>query len=116
MKPDINKQTTSFYDGEHRLIERRTVNSETSIRETYEYDPDGELCHIRTEISTLRYFKGFRQLPSGNFDTSRIEERVAVVPSGEVYDQWFSWEQDGAVMRTELVIRTGNGNMAKFFL
>lgn len=115
-KQNINRQTVSYYDEEHRLIERRTADSEMSVRETYEYDPEGELYHIRTEISKLTYFKGFKQFPNGNFDTRSIIEHVALVPSGEVYDQWFSWEQDGTVRKTELVIKTERGDKATFLI
>lgn len=108
--------TTRYYDEDNRLIEERTVTSEESIREVYEYDPDGDLYHIKTEINKLRYSKYYAQLPNGNYDTSRFLEQMKLVPTGEVYDQWFSWEQNGQVKKTELVIKTKNGDMARFLL
>ena len=106
--------TTRFYDEQNRLIEERTVTPEKSIRQVYEYDPDGDLYHIRTEINKLVYFKYYAQHPNGNYDTTRLLEKVEMAPTGEVYDQWFSWEQNGQVKKTELVIMTANGDMANF--
>jgi hypothetical protein len=106
--------TTRYYDEENRLIEERTVTSEESIREVYEYDPDGDLYHIRTEINKLQYHKYYAQLPGGTYDTSRLLEKVEMAPTGEVCDQWFSWEHNGQVKKTELVIRTANGDMANY--
>lgn len=106
--------TTRYYDEDNRLIEERTVTPEESVRQMYEYDPDGDLCHIRTEVKKLLYFKYYPQHPSGNIDTSRLLEYAEMAPTGEVYDQWFSWEHNGRVRKTELVIKTEDGDMATF--
>ena len=108
--------TTRFFDEQNRLIEKRTVTPEKSIRQVYEYDPDGDLYHIRTEINKLVYIKYYAQHPNGNYDTTRLLEKVEMAPTGEVYDQWFSWEQNGQVKRTELVIKTANGDLANFIV
>lgn len=106
--------TTRFYDEQDRLIEERTVTPEESVRQIFEYDPDGDLYHIKTVIYKQQLKRYYARLPSGNYDTTRQLEKTEIAPTGEVYDQWFSWEHNGQVRKTELVVKTETGDMANF--
>lgn len=106
--------TYYIYDENKRLIEERTVDVELRRSKVYEYDPDGELFRIHTENLGLWYGSGYELMPNGYFDTTRIIERVEMVPTGRSVDEWISWEEDGQVRRTEVTEKYEDGDIKKF--
>ena len=60
------------------------------VIETYEYDPDGELCHIHKKRQQERHefeYTGFRG--------SEWVEVLDYVPTGEKSDEWYEWLDGG---------------------
>lgn len=111
---EFGVKTLYTYDESGRLIEEKTLYDEQTTTKTYEYDPDGELYHTHTDNRVLSYQKGCEVLPNGNFDITRIVERVDMVPAGGATDEWISWEEDGAVRRTETVMVEGDGKKVRY--
>lgn len=106
--------TYYIYDENKRLIEERTVDEEVRRSKVYEYDPDGELIHIHTEDCGLGYAQGYELMPNGNYNTTRIIERVEMVPTGKTVDEWISWEENGQVRRTEVNVKNEEGDILKY--
>ena len=106
--------TYYIYDENKRLVEERTVDEYYRRSKVYEYDPDGELIHIHTEYLGLGYAQGYELMPNGCFDTTRIIERVEMVPTGKTVDEWISWEENGQVRRTEVSEKYEEGDIKKY--
>ena len=96
------KKTYSRYDDNGLLVEERTVCEDYLENKSFEYTPDGELFHTRTERKVLSVYWSYPVLPNGNLDTSAgLRENFGLVPTGYTEDEWISWEQDGKVRVTQ---------------
>ena len=96
------KKTFSRYDESGLLVEERNVCEDYLETKAFEYTPDGELFHTRTERKVLSVYWCYPVLPNGNLDTSAGQrEYSGLVPTGYTEDEWISWEQDGKVRVTQ---------------
>lgn len=81
-------------------LQKKTVYDLQGMRETwtYEYDPEGGLCHIHMTRQREIYDRVWA--PSGNrFDEDALMEILEYVPTGETFDEWYDWQDGGRTCR-----------------
>lgn len=87
-----------FYGADGQRI-RTSLDYPEGLRQVteYQYDPEGGLVHIHWEEQRERYGK-WRYIGVGsifNPDNYFLHEEYVFEPTGNYYDEWFSWSKDG---------------------
>lgn len=103
-----------FYDDSGKLL-KKVEDKQDGTREiwTYEYDPDGNLLHVRSvEYEDTRVWE---PLYPGHdfFSPDAFKEDYKFCPTGYTFDKWFYWYYDGKVCQSLLTFHYKDGTINK---